>query len=152
MLKKLKLVGSGGDTIVEVMVVLAVLGLAIGIAYATANGSLAATSGAQENSQATEVLQSQIEALRYMSDNPDPSNNIFQPGPYCITSPVGDFVVNVWPGATTPDPACIETSAQQYTTSITYASGSNTFTLVTKWPDIHGQGTDSVTLVYRLYQ
>ena len=70
-----------GDTIVEVLIVLAVLGLAIGISYSTATKSLLATRQAQENTQATQLLQGQIERLYALSANastvPD-NQNIFK--------------------------------------------------------------------------
>jgi type II secretory pathway pseudopilin PulG len=76
----------GGDTIVEVMVVLAVLGLALSIAYATANRSLLNLRQAEENSTATQLAQSQVEALSTMIANPPGPTNIFQSTPFCISS------------------------------------------------------------------
>src|SRR5271170_6288790 len=76
-----------GDTIVEVLVVLAVLGLAISISYATANRSILDARQAQENSQATEYVQAQIENLRaYASYGPSSSDYIFKPASFCINS------------------------------------------------------------------
>src|ERR1700683_2675070 len=90
-------IGFRGDTIVEVMVVLAVLGLAIGISYSTANRSLLDTDQAEENSQATEYAQGEVEDIRYLAPNSasNPSNpnfanatNIFKPTTaFCITTP-----------------------------------------------------------------
>jgi type II secretory pathway pseudopilin PulG len=57
-----------GDTIVEVMIVLAVLGFAIGIAYATANRSSTAILAANQSAAASALLQSQIEKLRSNTD------------------------------------------------------------------------------------
>ena len=74
-----------GDTIVEVMIVLAVLGLALSISYATANHSLLNARQAQENAQATEYGQAQIEDLRALTTTTNP--NIFaQSGPFRITN------------------------------------------------------------------
>ncbi|HVW22922.1 MAG TPA: prepilin-type N-terminal cleavage/methylation domain-containing protein [Candidatus Saccharimonadales bacterium] len=56
--------GSRGDTIVEVMVTLAILGLAFSIAYATANHSLMLARNSEEHSEATQFLQSQVEQIR----------------------------------------------------------------------------------------
>jgi len=61
--RRLKL-GNRGDTIVEVMVTLAILGLAFSIAYATANHSLMLARNSEEHSEATQFLQSQIEQIR----------------------------------------------------------------------------------------
>lgn len=130
-----------GDTIVEVMIVLAVLGLAIGISYATANRSLRNARQAQENSQATLLVQSQIEALRTLATAGNPQN-IFQTGPYCLSqaSPYTIQYGNNCQRGTVP-----------YTLSITYAAPAKTFTATATWPDVLGRGNDTITTVYRLY-
>jgi prepilin-type N-terminal cleavage/methylation domain-containing protein len=134
---------SRGDTIVEVMMVLAVLGLAISISYATANRSLLDARQAQENAQATALAQSQIEALRTLT----PATNtptIFQAGPYCI-SPSYTVIT----GSSCNRGSIPYSIAVSWTTS---PSTGSTFTITVTWPDVEGQGNDTVTLVYRLYQ
>lgn len=141
-----------GDTIVEVIAVLAILGLAVSIAYATANTSLLDARQAQENSQAAERVATQIEDLIVMSANP--------------SVPVGNYIF----GYAADTPFCIDstnanaiklsdaTSGQcqydsLYNISITgpgSASG-GLFTVTASWPDVEGHGTDTVTLSYRLY-
>ena len=136
-----------GDTIVEVMVVLAILGLSIGISYATANSSLKAIRGAQENSQAGEVLQSQVELLRASAGVTDIAqpNYIYQSGTFCL-DPANGNVVTV--------PAnCNLGEDNRYAVTINYNPGANdTFTLVAKWDDVQGQGQDTATLVYRVHK
>ena len=53
-----------GDTIVEVLIAMAILALVLGGAYYTANQSFRNDRDAQEHSEALTVAQSQIEALR----------------------------------------------------------------------------------------
>ncbi len=79
MLRRVRSLTQRGDTIVEVMVVLAVLGLAMGISYATANRSLKNTRQAQENSEATALVKAQIEQLRSLAstEQPGTDNYIF---------------------------------------------------------------------------
>lgn len=60
-----------GDTIVEVMIVLAVLSLSFGISYATANKGLNQSINAQQHSQALGYLNSQVEDLRLAVANGD---------------------------------------------------------------------------------
>src|ERR1019366_6517837 len=60
----IKLHNSAGDTIVEVMIVLAVLSLAFAITYATANHGLIQSRNAEEHSEALGLLDSQVELLR----------------------------------------------------------------------------------------
>lgn len=53
-----------GDTIVEVLIVLAVLSLAFGISYATANRGLQGSRNSEEHSEALGILNSQVQMLR----------------------------------------------------------------------------------------
>lgn len=131
-----------GDTIIEVMIVLAVLGLAIGIAYATANRSLLNARQAQENAQATALAQSQVEALRPLADST--TQNIFQSGPYCISQN---------PPYTVQTGSNCSRGTIPYTIAITYTSSpTDTFTVKVNWPGVMGEGDDTVTLVYRLHR
>jgi type II secretory pathway pseudopilin PulG len=163
MLRKIKLLNSVGDTIVEVMIVLAVLGLSLSIAYATANRSLLNARQAQENSQATQMLQSQIEALRSLAPNGPsvvPAQNVFGSTPYCVKNVAGVYSVAQWSGPNTPDPACKQ---NLYTIKVLYCQGSgdaacsgmstdDNFIAQASWDDVLGDGRDTVTLVYRLHQ
>lgn len=151
----LKTLTRRGDTIVEVMVVLAVLGLAIGISYATANRSLLDTRQSQENSEAAELVQTQLEELRLMTK--DTVYNIFQSGPYCI---------NPDPSVAVPNPPYkIDTGSNcsygSYPTTVAIcyddtacnaSATTSTFTVTATWPDVAGQGYDTATLTYRLYK
>ncbi len=150
-----KLQRDRGDTIVEVMIVLAVLGLAIGISYATANRSLLNARQAQENSQATEIAQSQIEALVSLTC---PSGDATCPDPNAPTSPTyrlfhGPFPFCIVNGALPPqnstNPAC--TLDGLYNIQIHYfttPAQPNTFEVEILWNDVLGQGTDTVRLDY----
>lgn len=72
-----------GDTIVEVLIVLAILGLAFTISYATANHSLLASRTAEEHSEALQVLDSQVELLRQAASN---NTDVFlEDGAFCMT-------------------------------------------------------------------
>jgi Tfp pilus assembly protein PilE len=55
---------SAGDTIVEVLIAIAVAAFAIGTAYAIANRSLQQAITARERNEATNLIQSQIAALK----------------------------------------------------------------------------------------
>lgn len=146
-----RLNGYRGDTIVEVIMVLAVLGLAISISYATANRSLLDARQAQEASQGARIVQSQLEALRGLSAPGNPQN-VYQAGPYCISS---SNTVVAWINPTTPDPSCITHDVNSdYTTNIKGPSGppGGNFTIQVSWDDVEGQGTDTDTLAYNLYQ
>lgn len=94
MRNQLKRLNSTGDTIVEVLIVLAVLGLAMSIAYATANHGLQQSRNAQEHSEALGILNSQIEILRTVYSKQ--ASNILPPSngtAFCLapstTAPAG---------------------------------------------------------------
>lgn len=63
----IKLKNSKGDTIVEVMIALAVLGLAFAISYATANHALNVSQNSNEHSKASQILNSQVEMAHTMA-------------------------------------------------------------------------------------
>lgn len=147
-----------GDTIVEVLVVLAVLGLAIGISYSTANRSLLTTRAAQENSQATELLQGQIEELRYLAP-PGSGQNIYQTSKYFCVDGSSNTVITGFGGTFAPSDLqnyayypnkCVNGF---YHLAIAWDQLSDdTFTLTAHWDDVQGQGQDTATLTYRVHQ
>jgi prepilin-type N-terminal cleavage/methylation domain-containing protein len=156
-LKRLLRQNQAGDTIVEVMVVLAVLSLALGISYATADRSLLDSRQANQNSQATALAESQIESLRVLAPNPstDPTGYIFNPGDFCI-----DSSGNVTPTSTAlPSSSCaFDVFGNSIPTQIlinyqpTGGVTGGVFNVYASWPNIDGQGSDTITLSYRLYQ
>jgi prepilin-type N-terminal cleavage/methylation domain-containing protein len=133
----LKRQGQRGDTIVEVMIVLAVLGSAIGISYATANRSLLNARQAQESSRATVIAQAQVEQLRALASI---KNNL--------------DIARFTDAITFPD-ACKydKTTGFEYDVSIKYDNtlGDDKFTVRVLYDDVLGQGQDSVTLTYRVH-
>jgi prepilin-type N-terminal cleavage/methylation domain-containing protein len=143
-----------GDTIVEVMIVLAVLGLAISISYATANRSLLNARQAQENSEATRLAQSQAELLRSQDGN----DSIYVAGnnPYCMNGSSVAMISDETALDTTSYPAACRSGDLPYYVYVQYAADPSnptpggTFTVHVLWDDILGQGQDSVTLTYRL--
>lgn len=130
-----------GDTIIEVMMVLAVLGLAISIAYATANQSLMAARQAQENSQAAAILRSQIELMRTLSSP-------------IAGSPVTIYSLGSSKFCINQDDATLKFSDCKfddlYNVSIVH-KGENKFELEAAWEDVRGEGTNRVTYYYRVY-
>jgi prepilin-type N-terminal cleavage/methylation domain-containing protein len=143
---------SRGDTIVEVMIVLAILGLAISICYATAHRSLLNARQAQENSIATDLAQSQIETIRALAGANDPANNVFQAGPFCTYLNSGAYTV-VTP-VTNPDTSYKTECTREnslYQIAVRYDNAANTFKVVITWPDVLGEGNDTVTQIYKVY-
>jgi type II secretory pathway pseudopilin PulG len=158
MMRKL---GYRGDTIVEVMIVLAVLGLAISISYATANKSLQAVRSAQESAKAHQLLQSQTELLRALSvtGNTNPAKNVFIPGPFCVdvrdpinVPPTVKLITITNNTKDASDPCYYD---ELYSINVTYVDTVNnpsTFYLKAVWPDVNGKDTDGASLTYRFYK
>ncbi|HEX5743864.1 MAG TPA: prepilin-type N-terminal cleavage/methylation domain-containing protein [Candidatus Saccharimonadales bacterium] len=142
-LPRIRLLDNRGDTIIEVMIVLAVLGMALGISYATANRSLSDARQAQENSQATALLQAQAESLRSMAGNPSSSpDNIYRAGSFCV----GDD------GHVTTS-NCSLGEASRYKVDITWGgAATDTFVIKASWEDVSGDITDTNTLIYRVHK
>ena len=143
-----------GDTIVEVMIVLAMLGLALSISYATANRSLMNTRQAQENAEATELLRGQLEALRSRSCSDVAVDDCVRPPqidsatPFCMkTSPDGGY-----------EPKTFTTSECSFgsipyvikITNVTAVTNPSTgqYQLEAEWDSVQG-GKDKVTITYR---
>jgi len=146
MLKRNRL-GETGDTIIEVLIVLAVLGLAIGISYATANRSLLDVRGAQESAQATSYLQTQIEAFRFWA----PSLTLGSlPSTFCIDTTANDSSTAILSGS-----SCNNYQNSIYTIQISNPNPiiPNEYEFHATWIDVQNPSEqDSATLFYRLDQ
>jgi type II secretory pathway pseudopilin PulG len=160
---RIKKLGNSGDTIVEVVIVLAVIGLAISISYETANASTLNVRQAEENAQASNLAANQIESIRAMviqgvnltgsEDQPfcitqsGDSLNIFTtsvatPSSTCIASPNYDeFIFNC------DSPAIVLSYPNECNGT---SANSDTFVVEISWPDVAGDGNDTVTQSYRM--
>lgn len=156
----LKKLNQAGDTIVEVLIVLAILGLAMGVSYATANRSLLNVRQAEENTAATTIVQTQIELLRTFAQYGinQQSKDIFAQSSlgFCI-DPTSNQIVDLgtaYPtnfGAyTASDAPCIMQNGLYYVAD-SYNAGTQEFTVEVAWYDVMGQGKDTVTMFYNLY-
>jgi len=141
-----------GDTIVEVLVVLAVLGMALGISYATANHSLLNARQAQEHSEALEFVQGQIELLRTLPDNnPTIFDAAQHTNGFCMngTNLVDLTGSNLYSQTSYPG-ACVANSLYDLSIKNT-GDGFDTFTIMAVWYDLDGT-QDNVSMNYRLHQ
>jgi prepilin-type N-terminal cleavage/methylation domain-containing protein len=155
-MKRFRQLGSRGDTIIEVLIVLAVLGLALTMSYATANRGLQQSRNADEHSQALGTLTSQVELVRKaVSDE----TNVFITGqPFCM-KPDGTPVTGFSSGAGVADPktdnlagypaACH--SGNFYNESITYDNATGTFTFRVHWDGQGNLGSQQELMTYRIH-
>lgn len=127
--------GNHGDTIVEVLIAMAVVSLVLSGAYASSNRSAQATRTAQERGEATKFAESQVEQVKVAVDG-----GTVLPASFCF----GDT------GAVKTLPAdaadCKTTGGVEYRRSIDKSS--NDYTVKVQW-DALTRGTNIVQLDYR---
>lgn len=66
--------GNRGDTIIEVLIAIAVAAFALGTSYAIANKSLQRAISARERNQSTNIIQSQIASLKNREQKASPTS------------------------------------------------------------------------------
>jgi prepilin-type N-terminal cleavage/methylation domain-containing protein len=121
--KKLK---QRGDTMIEVLLAMAVVGLSLGIAYGIANRAIATGRNAQERTEATKLAESQIEVLKSTTVTSNLPTNIDTEA-YCILP--GKGWVKVVPDAPalptdpTPVPECTGVNDGLYDAQVVYIQG-----------------------------
>jgi type II secretory pathway pseudopilin PulG len=127
-----------GDTIVEVLICMALVSLVLGSAYVTVNHNLRDIRSAQERGEVLELVRGQFEQLRDWSAT---DTNV-------VTSMATRFcMVNGAPVGLPPATFC--NGMGIYKVSITRSA--NTFTAIATWDKVGG-GTENLTMSYGVYQ
>jgi type II secretory pathway pseudopilin PulG len=139
-----------GDTIIEVLIAITVAASVLGIVFATSSRNLRAMRDVQERSEATRLLQGQIEALRYLYA----SNKTALPvgGAFCMN---GTAVV---PGIGTPPETLAADNFANYGSCKTpdglynYAIVGNagTYKFYARWDSLTVTGRDQVIMIYKV--
>ena len=132
-----------GDTIVEVLIAIAVSSAVLGTAYGITNRTIRNQQQINEHSQALKIAEQQLEQLRGMAAD---GNS----GPFSATSPFCIVPVGTVPTIKAPDGNGSCKTAAVYNIAVT-RTGSNLFTAAVTWDGING-GTDKVSLDYKVYQ
>lgn len=140
-----------GDTIVEVLISIAVISLILGGAYVTTNNSLRAERGAQERTDASKLVESQIEALKNLADTGNTA--MFNTSGFCIT---GGATIST---SVNTNNTCKfnATGGNNNTTQPVYyiniTRNVNTFTITNTWDSIENSGgKDTVQMTYKVYK
>jgi Tfp pilus assembly protein PilV len=133
-----------GDTIVEVLVAVAVVSAVLAGAYATTNRNVLTIQDTQEHAQALQLVQSQIEFLR---------KNPIDSGTYSCYTSVGDPAVGT--AAPTSDPCTVNgegvhlASVPQPAYKIVISgSGATVYKVDITWPSVHNDKAE-VSMYYR---
>ena len=150
-----------GDTIVEVLIAMAVMGLVLSASFAVANKSLSVGRSAQERTEALKITETQIELLRSASNNPD--SVLFDPATsqlFCIDNASQEIVefgpsVVVAPIQGNVDPivypvGCRIGPSSRYGVSV--EKDGDIFSVRTRWERFGGGGIDESVLYYRTYK
>jgi prepilin-type N-terminal cleavage/methylation domain-containing protein len=116
-MKIIKKLNQRGDTIIEVMVVLAILSMAFGISYATANKGLNQSLNGEDHSEAVGIIDNQIEELRIaILDHPTGFPPAY--GQYfCMTGNTTSYDITTVPPSSTTDS---ENAYSEYGSSCTF--------------------------------
>ena len=146
-----------GDTIIEVMLAIAVIGMVLGASYATATRALRTGRFAQEQTEALKLAESQIEKLKYIASTnraPRSSNDVFDPDAgktsFCIDDGSTGTVRKILTTDTNYAAFCNNIS-QLYDQVVQFTPATNLFTSTISWDGPTGiRGKMEVS--YRLYR
>ena len=139
-----------GDTIVEVLISIAVISLVLGGAYVTTQRSLLASRDAQERGNALKLTEGQLEQLKNIASSSNASTLFGSgtTGTFCV---VGGSIVSASNAGCAVDSAGQPTGKEPVYHLSATRSG-NTFTVVNTWASLINSTNDNVQLAYRLYQ
>lgn len=142
-----------GDTIVEVLIAVAVVSSVLAISYSIMNSNLLILRNNQERTEASKIAQAQIEQLKTAWQTTDPSAfpGINGDGrAFCMAPGVTYGFSSGAPGTNAPlagfPAACVDSF---YHTGITYDSGQDRFLVRVQWDSI-SNGRSEVIMGYRV--
>ena len=148
-LANFKRLNQRGDTIVEVLIAIAIVSMVLGGAYVTTNKSLKATRNAQEHTNALKLVEGQVEQIKSVAGGSNPDNVFTGINPFCIDNGV---VVAPTAAACRVNSAGAPTTAEPIYRLSATRTGSNLFTVTVTWSSITGNPSASEKMVYRIYR
>ncbi len=128
-----------GDTIVEVLLAIAVVSAVLGAAFASSNQSLTGTRQAQERGEATKFVESQLERLKAAAS--DSASLVFSQTSFCLDD---DLMLHGLGEA-----ACHQGQDGRYAVAI--ARSGQTYTATAEWERIGGGEQERIEMIYRIY-
>ena len=145
-----------GDTIVEVLIAMAVAGSVLGAALATMNRNLSLTRDAQERTEASKIAQGQIEVLKATIDAGTPVIPSALNTPFCLLNnggtPPFSFsggIPNVNPNVDnfTNYPSTCKNGLYNY---VIVQESTKKYKIYVRWEAIRGGTNNQVTMVYKV--
>jgi Tfp pilus assembly protein PilV len=157
---KMHILNNRGDTIIEVLISIAVIGAVMGGAYATANKNTKINQASQERLVAIKIAESQLERLKAAADTN--AENLFTHSDFCldqagaIVQPSSNSAchVNALGQPTGADPVYsinIARGVPAYTSGAGIVIG-YPYTVRVVWPSVMGTGDDNVTYKFGVYK
>ncbi len=139
--------GQSGDTIVEVLIAIAVASAVLGAAFSTMNRNLLVTRASQERSEAAKFAQGQLESLKAYTDSklPVPAGNFCLNG--VTTFPVAGGSPTAVAAADNLSNYPAQCKLNFYNAGIVNDSPRN-YHIYVRWDRIGG-GRDEIIMVYR---
>ena len=136
-----------GDTIVEVLISIAIVTLVLATAYATASRSTKNSMQSQEHSRALKVAETQLDLLKAYAAQSTTDPNITGGSGFCLQI-VSNTTITSYAST---NPVCIvkDGNVDRYKIDVKLDPTSHVFTDSITWPSII-TGTDKVQLVYRV--
>lgn len=149
--------GHAGDTIIEVLIAMTVASSVLGISYGTANRNLLMTRASQERSEASRLIQGQIESLNYVSKT-SPSLIPSDTSPFCISG--STVQTSGWGMGVIPNPTLSSDNFAGYPVQCVNGyynyvitrdcNNCGTFHFYVRWENITGGKRDQIIMVYRV--
>jgi type II secretory pathway pseudopilin PulG len=140
---------SAGDTIVEVLIAMAVISSVLAITYSTMNRNILISRDNQERTEASKLAQGQIEAVKNLASTDELALNAARANPFCLNglTPTTNSVfqddyledITTYPGQ------CIK---GLYHIAIRYNSVSGVYYAHVRWESLSGTRSESV-IAYR---
>ncbi len=153
-----------GDTIVEVLIAVAIVSSVLAGAFTVSQKSALAVRDSQERGEMLQMLESQVELVRALAlDQSDNTTGVFATSPayFCINESTRTRIH--FPAATTTlpllqnddfttyDSQCTNLGiGNRYNIAIKYDAGTKVFTFVGRWDGIHGRKNQQ-QLSYRIF-
>ena len=147
-----------GDTIVEVLVAIAVISAVVGTAYAITNRSVQTNQTSQERGQATKEAEAQLETLKLWVGDPAKRSQVFLEEKFCFApnSSTSQMEVVSFP-APTPVPTNNNTDYPAecrkgfYNIGFLHETGTELFTIYVTWDGPKGT-RENLSMAYKVYQ
>ncbi len=146
-----------GDTIVEVLIAIAVVSSVLGITYSIMNKNIQTTRDNQERSEASKVVQGQVELLRSLWFSKsvagfEAATNSVTNAPFCVhddmtTKSISD--TSILEIATPGYPAECVKQDLYYVSIVENSSIDKSYTITAKWNSLNGH-TSQVVMAYKV--